>query len=74
MVDARRALEASMQKSTSPELYAPRVNSLIARGGSSAPVKMPEVEKLQTKQLDAQNRTNVIAQRILNSIDAWTTY
>lgn len=67
-------LQSSMQKSTSPELYAPRVNSLIARGGSAAPVKMPEVEKLQTKQLDAQNRTNVIAQRILNSIDAWTTY
>lgn len=67
-------LQSSMQKSTAPELYAPRVNSLIARGGSAAPVKMPEVEKLQTKQLDAQNRTNVIAQRILNSIDAWTTY
>lgn len=74
MVDARRALEASMQKSTAPELYAPRVNSLIARGGSAAPVKMPEVEKLQTKQLDAQNKTILVAQQILNRVDAWTTY
>jgi hypothetical protein len=73
-VRLRRALSEDMQTATAPELYAPRVNSLIARGGSAAPVKMPEVEKLQTKQLDAQNRTNVIAQRILNSIDAWTTY
>ena len=72
-VKARRALSAAMQTSTSPELYAPRVNSLIARGGSSAPVKMPEVEKLQNKQLDAQNKTNQIAQRILNQMDNWNT-
>ena len=72
-VKARRALSAAMQTSTSPELYAPRVNSLIARGGSSAPVKMPEVEKLQNKQLDATNKTNQIAQRILNQMDNWNT-
>ena len=72
-VKARRALSAAMQTSTSPELYAPRVNSLIARGGSSAPVKMPEVEKLQNKQLDAANKTNQIAQRILNQMDNWNT-
>lgn len=72
-VKARRALSAAMQTSTSPELYAPRVNSLIARGGSSAPVKMPEVEKLQNKQLDATNKTNQIAQRILNQMDSWNT-
>ena len=75
MVDAKRAL-AQLQnaQTTSPQMYAPRVNSLIARGGSSAPVKMPEVEKLQMKQLDAQNKANQIAQRILNSLDSWTTY
>lgn len=72
-VKARRALSAAMETSTSPELYAPRVNSLIARGGSSAPVKMPEVEKLQNKQLDATNKTNQIAQRILNQVDSWNT-
>lgn len=72
-VKARRALSAAMETSTSPELYAPRVNSLIARGGSSAPVKMPEVEKLQNKQLDATNKTNQIATRILNQMDSWNT-
>lgn len=72
-VKARRALSAAMETSASPELYAPRVNSLIARGGSSAPVKMPEVEKLQNKQLDATNKTNQIAQRILNQVDSWNT-
>ena len=73
MTLSRLALEKAMQTSTSPELYAPRVNSLIARGGSSAPVKMPEVEKLQNKQLDATNKTNQIAQRILNQMDNWNT-
>ena len=72
-VKARRALSAAMQTSTSPELYAPRVDSLIARGGSATPVKMPEVEKIQNKQLDATNKTNQIAQRILNQMDGWNT-
>lgn len=70
-VKARRALQSAMQTSTSPELYAPRVNSLIARGGSSAPVKMPKVEELQSRQLDATNKTNQIANRILNQMDGW---
>ena len=73
MVDARRALEKAMQTSTSPELYAPRVDSLIARGGSATPVKMPKVEDLQSKQLNAQNKTNQIAMRILNQMDGWNT-
>ena len=72
-VKARRALSAAMETSTSPELYAPRVNSLIARGGSSAPVKMPKVEELQSRQLDATNKTNQIANRILNQMDGWNT-
>lgn len=72
-VKARRALSSAMQTSTSPELYAPRVDSLIARGGSATPVKMPEVEKIQNKQLNAQNKTNQIAMRILNQMDGWNT-
>ena len=73
MTLSRLALEKAMQTSTSPELYAPRVDSLIARGGSATPVKMPEVEKIQNKQLDATNKTNQIAQRILNQMDGWNT-
>lgn len=73
MAVARYRLQASMQASSSPELYAPRVNSLIARGGSSAPVKMPKVEELQSRQLDATNKTNQIANRILNQMDGWNT-
>ena len=72
-VKARRALQSAMQTSTSPELYAPRVDALIARGGSAAPVNMPKLEGIQTKQLDAQNKTNQIANRILNQMDKWNT-
>lgn len=41
---------------TSPELYAPRVNSLIARGGSAAPMKLPKVEEYQAKTLSAVDK------------------
>ena len=41
---------------SAPELYAPRVNSLIARGGSAAPVKMPKVEEYQAKTLSAVDK------------------
>ena len=57
---------------TSPQVYAPRVNSLIARGGSSAPVKLPKVEEYQAKTL---NSVDTIARRmgsILNKIDDWS--
>lgn len=41
---------------TSPELYAPRVNSLIARGGSAAPMKLPKVEEYQAKTLSSVDK------------------
>lgn len=57
---------------TSPELYAPRVNSLIARGGSAAPMKLPKVEEYQAKTL---NSVDTIARRlgtIQTKIDEWS--
>ena len=54
---ARLALERLQNTAVSaPELYAPRVNSLIARGGSAAPVKMPKVEEYQAKTLSAVDK------------------
>jgi hypothetical protein len=58
---------------SSPQLYAPRVDSLIARGGSAAPVKMPKVEDLQSKTLSSVDRIQRITDRIMNKIDAWAT-
>ena len=58
---------------TDPMMYAPRVNSLIARGGSSAPMKMPKVEEYQAKQLNVQEKLNNTASRILNKLDDWYT-
>lgn len=43
-------------QTTSPELYAPRVNSLIARGGSAAPMKLPKVEEYQAKTLSSVDK------------------
>jgi hypothetical protein len=73
MAVARYRLQSSMQAATAPELYAPRVDALIARGGSATPVNMPKLEGIQSKQLDAQNKTVQIANRILNQIDKWNT-
>lgn len=66
---------ASMKNAatTMPESLAPRVNSLIARGGSSAPVKMPKVEEYQAKQLNVQENLSKTAQRILDKIDNFGT-
>lgn len=69
----RLALQEAMQTSTSAEMYAPRVNSLIARGGSAAPVKMPKVEELQTKQLSVLEKTSIIAGQILRRTEDWNT-
>ena len=69
----RMALRGAMSLSASPELYAPRVNSLIARGGSSAPVKMPKVEEYQAKTLNSVDRIAKISDRILNNITDWST-
>ena len=43
-------------QTASPELYAPRVNSLIARGGSAAPMKLPKVEEYQAKTLNSVDK------------------
>ena len=70
---ARYALENLRDApTTNPQMYAPRVDSLIARGGSAAPVKMPKLESLQEKQLSTQESTNRIASRILNKVEEWT--
>jgi hypothetical protein len=69
----RLALQEAMQTSTSAEMYAPRVNSLIARGGSAAPVKMPKVEELQSKQLSVLEKTSIIASQILRNTEDWNT-
>lgn len=69
---ARLALERA-QTVYAPMDYAPRVNSLIARGGSAAPVKMPKVEELQQKQLTTQESTNRIAAQILSKVGDWAT-
>ena len=71
MTKARSEL-ASLQVA-SPLNYAPRVNSLIARGGSEAPVKMPKVEELQSRTLSNVEKILLTSERILGSIDDWIT-
>ena len=53
--------------------YAPRVNSLVARGGSEAPVAMPKVEELQNKTFTAVEKIETACEKILSSIDDWLT-
>lgn len=65
--------ELNNLQSASPVNYAPRVNSLLARGGSEAPVKMPKVEDLQSRTLSSVEKIQVTADRILGSIDDWIT-
>ena len=73
-VKMRRALsETEMQTATSPQLYAPRVDSLIARGGSATPVKMPKVEEYQQKTLTSVDKISATANRILGKLDEWLT-
>lgn len=49
--------------------FAPRVNSLIARGGSDAPVSMPKVEELQYQSVSQLKRLNDAATRLLYAIE-----
>jgi hypothetical protein len=72
-VKMRRALSASMEPSLAPQIFAPRVNDLIARGGSAAPVKMPKVEDLQSRTLSSVDKIGLTANRILNNINEWLT-
>lgn len=53
--------------------FAPRVNSLVARGGSEAPVKMPGVESLQAKSLAQQEKIARITDQIFNRMNDWMT-
>lgn len=74
MVNARGDLESALKRSITNSLdYAPRVNSLIARGGSEAPVKMPEMERLQQRSLNEVSEIKRLAKSILDSVDDWLT-
>ena len=70
-VRMRRALDSL--SIASPLDYTPRVNSLIARGGSSEAMKMPKVEDLQNRTLSSVTRIQQITSRILSNIDEMTT-
>lgn len=73
-VKMRRALSAApMEPSLAPQFFAPRVNDLIARGGSATPVKMPKVEDLQSRTLSSVDKIGLTANRILNNINEWLT-
>lgn len=71
MVKARFQLNSLMSASTAPMDYAPRVNSLIARGGSASPVKMPSVEDLQKRSLNQLEEIQKLVRYINNHIDDW---
>lgn len=71
MVKARFRLNSLMFASTAPMDYAPRVNSLIARGGSASPVKMPSVEDLQKRSLNQLEEIQKLVRYINNHIDDW---
>lgn len=58
---------------SAPQDYTPRVNSLMARGGSEAPVKMPELETIQNKTLSTVEKIQAIVDRINSNIDDWLT-
>lgn len=74
MATAKYDLNAALKRGGASNLdLAPRVNSLIARGGSEAPVKMPKVEDLQSRTLTSVDKIQQITNRILSSIDDWTT-
>lgn len=73
IAQAKREL-AALQNGIGDSLnYAPRVNSLVARGGSEAPVKMPHVEELQSKTLNNVERITKITDDILDKMDDWLT-
>jgi hypothetical protein len=75
MAGMKRELQDLMAstRSTAPQLNAPRVNDLIARGGSSAPVQMPKIENLQSQSVKTQEKIAVLCQRLLNTAQDWNT-
>ena len=73
MATLKHELNQALQNRPSGVDFAPRVNSLVARGGSEAPVKMPGVESLQAKSLAQQERIARIADQIFGKLDEWIT-
>lgn len=73
MTQARADLDAALRNAptTNPQIYAPRVDSLIARGGSATPVRLPKIEEINQKSLQVQENLSRTATRILSSIDKW---
>lgn len=56
-----------------PQDFAPRVNSLVARGGSDAPVSMPKIEDLQSQTLNNVKTIKEIAREFLSAAKDWGT-
>ena len=54
--------------------FTPRVNSLIARGGSDAPVSMPKIEDLQSQTLTNVKTIRELAAKFLTAAEAWGTF
>ena len=54
--------------------FTPRVNSLIARGGSDAPVSMPKIEDLQAQTLTNVKTIRELAAKFLTAAEAWGTF
>ena len=54
--------------------FTPRVNSLIARGGSDAPVSMPKIEDLQSQTLTNVKTIRELAARFLTAAENWGTF
>ena len=73
MATLKHELNQALQNRPSGVDFAPRVNSLVARGGSEAPVKMPGGESLQAKSLAQQERIARIADQIFGKLDEWIT-
>lgn len=71
---ADRKFELENFKVSAPLDYAPRVNSLIARGGSDAPVSMPKIEDLQSQTLNNVKTIRELAARFLTAAEAWGTF
>lgn len=57
-----------------PQDFAPRVNSLVARGGSDAPVSMPKIEDLQAQTLMNVKTIKDLAARFLSAAEDWGTF
>lgn len=71
---ANRKFELENFKVAAPLDYAPRVNSLVARGGSDAPVSMPKIEDLQAQTLNNVKNIKDLAARFLDAVESWGTF